>query len=123
MVGDKAYGLDSEKLAVGHLRKKGYKILERNYRTRLGEIDIIARHKDVLVFVEVKARRSLRYGHPKLAVTPAKQRTLSRVALAYLKDNGGLNTRARFDVVTVLNLDDRAQIEIFPNAFELAGMD
>ena len=115
---DKAYGRSGEEAAVRYLRRKGYRILTRNFRNRLGEIDIVARHKGVLVFVEVKARRCLDYGHPKLAITPRKIRTLSLVALAYLKAHASPQTPARFDVVTVQDLADRTEIEIFTNAFE-----
>jgi len=68
------FGKDSESLAVKYLKKQRYKILEKNYRTPVGEIDIIAKHKGVIVFVEVKARRSDRFGDPKGAVTYKKQR-------------------------------------------------
>ncbi|MGD9137398.1 MAG: YraN family protein [Desulfobacterales bacterium] len=72
-------------MAVWYLKKNGYKIIEQNYRTKLGEIDIIAKEKKTLVFAEVKSRRSMRFGNPKWAITPKKQRTLSMVALSYLK--------------------------------------
>lgn len=123
MLSNKTYGQNSEEAAAGFLRRKGYKILERNFRTRMGEIDIIARHKGTLVFVEVKARRSLRYGHAKLALTPAKQRTLTLIALTYLKKYGLGNTPARFDVVTLQTVDGRTQFELFANAFEPASLD
>ena len=113
-------GQDGETLAVQHLQRKGYKIIARNYRTRLGEIDIIAKHNGALVFVEVKTRRSKHYGHPKLAVTPAKQRQISMAALVYLKQQGAMQQPARFDVVTILSPQDNPQIEVIPNAFELA---
>ncbi len=109
-----------EDLAVRHLRRKGYKIIERNFRTRLGEIDIIARHKDQLVFIEVKARKSANYGDPKFAVTARKQRKISMVALAYLKQHHDLETSARFDVVTIQPDADAPKIEVIANAFELA---
>ena len=109
-----------EDLAVRHLRRKGYKIIERNFRTRLGEIDIIARHKDQLVFIEVKARKSVNYGDPKFAVTARKQRKISMVALAYLKQHHDLETSARFDVVTIQPDADAPKIEVIANAFELA---
>lgn len=115
------YGQSGEAVAVEHLERQGYTILERNYRTRLGEIDIIAKDGGVLVFVEVKARRSWRHGHPKYALTPAKQRKISMVALIYLKAHGGTtHTRARFDVVTVQKVDGRPEVEVIRNAFELA---
>ena len=113
-------GRSGEELAVEHLRKSGYRIIERNYRTRQAEIDIIARHKGVMVFVEVKTRRGKGFGHPKWAVTPAKQRKISMAALTYLKQLGTLDIRARFDVVTIQDLDDRPRIEVITNAFELA---
>ena len=115
------FGLDGEALAVRHLETRGYKILERNFRTRLGEIDIIARHKGTLVFVEVKTRRSLRYGDPKWALTTAKQRKISLVALEYLKKNQGTTRiKSRFDVVTIQETADPPRIEVIVNAFELA---
>jgi len=114
------YGQNSEETAAGVLKKNGYKILERNFRTPLGEIDIIARHKGVLVFVEVKARRSGRFGGPKAAITPAKQRKISMVALTYLKSVRALDAKARFDVVTIMQTDGPLQVEIIANAFELA---
>ncbi len=76
--------------------------------------------RDTIVFVEVKARRSGRYGHPKFAVTPAKQRHLSIAALSYLKKTGNTGARARFDVVTVRYTGDMPTVEHFQNAFELA---
>jgi len=116
------FGKESESIAVDYLRKRGYRILEQNYRTKLGEIDIIARDRKTLVFVEVKARKSYRFGNPKAAVTPKKQRTMSMVALSYLKATGMEGTRARFDVVAVSAYPGETQpeIEIVKNAFELA---
>ncbi len=116
----KRYGQSSEQTAVRFLERKGYKIIERNYRTALGEIDIVARHKGVLVFVEVKARRSGRFGHPGAAVTPAKQRRISMAALTYLKAHRAMDKPARFDVVTIMQTDGPAQVEVIANAFELA---
>ncbi len=114
------FGEKGESLAVWYLKKNGYKILEQNYRTKLGEIDIIAREKKTLVFVEVKTRRSLRYGSPKWAVTPKKQRTISMVALSYLKATHQTDARARFDVVAIISNQDEPQVEIVKNAFDLA---
>jgi putative endonuclease len=114
------FGQQGEELAVKHLKKNGYKIIERNFRTRVGEIDIIARHKGQIVFAEVKTRRAGRYGHPKQAVTLSKQRKISMAALAYLKMHDAVETSARFDVVTIQSGEDKPGVEIFPNAFELA---
>jgi putative endonuclease len=116
-----ALGQSGEDLAIAHLARRGYRILERNYRNRLGEIDIIARHQGRIVFVEVKMRRTLRFGSPKWSVTPAKQRKISMVAIAYLKTRYTIDTPARFDVVSVLlQPDGQEQIEVIADAFELA---
>jgi putative endonuclease len=114
------FGQQSEALAVKHLQKKGYKIIAQNYRTKLGEIDIIAKQKETLVFVEVKARRSTRFGSPKAAVTHQKQRKISMVALAYLKTTQQTQAAARFDVVSIDYAADRPVVEVIKNAFELA---
>lgn len=114
------FGKNAESTAEKYLRKKGYKILERNYRTDLGEVDIIARHKGAIVFVEVKARKSNRYGAAKFAVTPSKQRKISMVALFYLKHTGNINASARFDVVTIDGINKNQTVEILENAFDLA---
>ncbi len=84
-------------------------------------MDLVARDGDTLVFLEIKTRRGVPAGEAKAAVNPRKQRQLSRVALAYLKSHGGCDLKARFDVVAVSLLPDRApQIEVVRNAFELA---
>jgi putative endonuclease len=114
------YGRGREDLAEKHLRRNGYNIIMRNFRTPYGEIDIVARHKKVIVFIEVKARRSKRFGLPQEAVTATKQRKLSMAALAYLKKYHTLDTRARFDVVAIQDSMTPPLIEIIANAFELA---
>ena len=113
-------GKRGEAQAAELLKRRGYKILEQNYRSRLGEIDIIARDRQTLVFVEVKARTSSDYGPPKAAVTPAKQRKISMAALGYLKETGQTRVKARFDVVTLLGAGPKTRIDIIKNAFELA---
>ena len=112
------FGKESEQKAAQHLKKQGYKIIETNYSTKNGEIDIIARHRGVIVFVEVKARKSNRYGNPKYAVTLKKQAKIASVALQYLKATKQMNRRARFDVVVVTPAG-QTQIEVVENAFEL----
>lgn len=116
----KQFGQSGESLAVRHLQRAGYRILERNYRTKLGEIDIIAKDHDTIVFVEVKTRRSDHFGNPKWAVTPKKQRKISMVALFYLKSTQQSQAKARFDVVTISPMLENTGIEIIKNAFELA---
>ena len=113
-------GKKSESIAVRHLKKMGYRILEQNYRTKTGEIDIIAKDNNTLVFVEVKARRSKEFGNPKYAITPNKQRKISMIALYYLKTTRQSNTRARFDVVSITYQKKDLNIEVIKNAFELA---
>ena len=114
------FGKESESFAVRHLKKNGYEILEQNYRNKLGEIDIIAKEKGVLVFVEVKARKTPFYGNPKWAVTPKKQRKISMAALYYLKSTKQTHVKARFDVVALSLAKENPGIEIIKNAFELA---
>ena len=113
-------GNEGEELAVAHLRKHRYKILERNYRCKFGEIDIIALHKKVLVFIEVKTRSSKKFGSPQTGVTPRKQRQLSKVAFSYLQKHRSFSREARFDVVAVELHADRKQIEVIRNAFEVS---
>jgi len=87
--------------AVHYLQQEGFEILRRNYRTPFGEIDIIAREADTLVFVEVKTRSTAAFGMPQEAVDRRKQRQLIRTAQAFLNEKGGVLPPCRFDVVTV----------------------
>lgn len=109
----------AENKAAGFLRQKGYKILCANYRTKLGEIDIIAKDKDTLVFVEVKSRQTGRFGLPQEAVSGSKQRQISKVALSYLKENNLFDHKARFDVVSLVSVNNEVVIRLIKNAFEL----
>lgn len=113
-------GEAGESLAARLLRRHGYRILETNYRTSIGEVDIIARERDTIVFVEVKARRSLHFGHPKAAVTAQKRRKLSLLALQYLKATGQSGAKARFDVVSICAAPERPEVELIRNAFDVA---
>ena len=112
-------GKMGEDLAIDQLRALKYKIIERNFRCALGEIDIIAREKDTLVFVEVKTRRTRDFEGPAAAVNQRKQRQLSRVALTYLNQKKLAETPARFDVVAVELIPPGPRIEVIRNAFEL----
>jgi putative endonuclease len=119
----KQTGDKGEEVAVAFLEAKRYRILERNFHCKGGEVDIIARdpRDKSLVFVEVKARRDLSYGVPQLAVTPFKQRQISKAALTWLAKNRLPDVPARFDVIAILLADnDRHTIEHIMNAFELA---
>ena len=117
---DQQFGKKGEAIAVKILKKQGYKIIKQNYRTKLGEIDIIAKDKATIVFVEVKARRSATFGNAKYAVTYKKQQKISRVALYYLKSTNQNDAKARFDVVSINSAKNSSEIEIIKNAFELA---
>lgn len=90
-----------ESLAAEHLKARGCKILAQNYRAKRGEIDLIVRDEEFIVFVEVKTRRSLQFGLPQEAVTIQKQRQISKVALAYLQAQDLLDAPCRFDVIAI----------------------
>lgn len=113
-------GKSGEQAAVDFLKENGYKILIRNYKTKLGEVDIIAQDKDTVCFIEVKTRNSLKYGLPCEAVSNFKQRQISKAALIFLKESNHLDKKARFDVVSVICLDNSAKMSLIKNAFELS---
>lgn len=112
-------GKKGEELAITQLKALKYKVLERNFKCPLGEIDIIARDKNTLVFVEVKTRATKDFGGPAAAVDGRKQRQLSKVALAYLNQKKLTDVPARFDVVAVELIPPSPRIEVIRNAFEL----
>jgi len=114
----KELGKKGEELAVQFLKKNGYRIVVRNYVCRLGEMDIIARERDTLAFIEVKTRTSTTFGPPQLAVNPAKQMQLSKVALNFLKVKGLEDVKARFDVVAILMGPRGTEIELIRDAFD-----
>ena len=119
----RSLGQRGEAAAAKFLKKKGYLLVARSDRMRLGEIDLVAVDGRTVVFVEVKTRRSHESGHPAEAVDEDKQRRLTRLALTYLKRHNLLEYPARFDVVAVTWADDRREpvIEHFENAFEAVG--
>jgi len=111
-----------EELACRELERRGYAILARRYRTRLGEIDIVAKDGEVLVFVEVKTRSGTRFGGPLAAITWDKQRRITRMALDYLAHNRTGGAPCRFDVVAVLTESEGLpRIEVVANAFVSTG--
>ncbi len=107
-----------EDLACAELRRRGYAILARRYRTRYGDIDVIAREGGVVVFVEVKARCDEAFGGGGAAVTAWKQQRIVRMATDYLARHGLLEAPCRFDVVTVQFETGRPRIEVFTHAFD-----
>jgi putative endonuclease len=108
-----ALGGFGERLAAAHYRAQGYAVLERNWRCRSGEIDLVCGRGTTLVVCEVKARTGSAHGHPLEAVTPAKRRRLRRLAAAYLRQQGRRWDEVRFDVVGVLD----GSIEVVEGAF------
>jgi putative endonuclease len=114
-------GKAGEERAAGLLRENGYRILATNYKTKFAEIDIIAKDKDTICFVEVKTRSQDSFGEPKEAVTAAKQRKIYLAALQFLKEKNSLDSKARFDVVSILDLEGKTRSEIIKNAFECEG--
>lgn len=110
-----------EKAAKRHLLKKGLKFLTANFKTQRGEIDLILRDNDCLVFVEVKTRSSDQWSRPAAAVNAGKKRRLSKVAMEYLKQLDDRRVKFRFDIVEVLWGDGQArEIRHLPNSFALA---
>ncbi len=115
-------GRTGEDAATAFLLDRGYRIIARNYRRRFGEIDIIAEDGAVLVFVEVKTRKTASFGNPFEAVDRRKQRQISRVALDYITRHKEENRPARFDVVAVeLQKGVPPRLEIIKDAFEFRG--
>ena len=120
----KELGAKGEEVAVNYLKSRGYRIVERNYRIRFGEIDIIAEQGDDLVFIEVKTRSGTLFGSPFESVTKQKQKQLSKVALEYINKQGFHDRPARFDVVGIelqkgSETFQDAAVELLQNAFDL----
>jgi putative endonuclease len=114
----KLLGKEGEDRAALFLVKKGYRILERNYSTKSGEIDLIALHDGYVVFVEVKTRTNAAYGAPELAVTPRKQLRMVKAALGYIKYKKLHQVPCRFDVVAITSGREQG-VELIQNAFEM----
>ena len=111
-------GRRGEQAAAAYLERVGFAVLDTNWRTKAGEIDIVARDGDTLVLVEVKTRRTLTKGTPEDSVTASKQRRIGRLASAYLQAMGTEPADVRFDVVTIYVLgEDRALLRHHRAAF------
>lgn len=108
-------GKSGEQAAVDELQRRGYAILDRRYRTARGEIDIVARDGDTIVFVEVKVRETGECGTAAEAVTPQKQRRLAYMAADYLARHGLMDQPCRFDVVAI----DAGVVTVYPQAFSV----
>ncbi len=116
-------GAIGEACAAKHLRRCGYKILVKSFRSKSGEIDLVARDGKILVFVEVKTRTSEQFGSPSYAVNDAKQRHITKVALDYLRLLGNPHIHFRFDIVEVILSEEGRRIpdkiRVFQNAFDM----
>lgn len=118
---NKELGARGEEAAAWYLRRRGYDILERNWRCFAGEADIIARDGDALVFVEVKTRTSIKYGFPAEAVDAAKRDRYEKIALAYLADYEYTDIPIRFDVISIVAVsNDRACVRHQISAFSVS---
>lgn len=115
----KELGKNGERIAQEYLKKRGYKILERNYRTKYGEIDIIAQQDSSIVFVEVRTKQSPNFGPPQLSITKSKRNQIMRTALAYINESMISDQPCRFDVIAITLDSSGTKIEHIENAFEL----
>ena len=106
-----------EKVAAQFLIQNGYTVIEKNIVLNHGEIDIVAMENGTLVFIEVKTRRSRKYGAPEEAVTPKKQELLRRTAEAYVEQKNLTNIECRFDVVSVTLINGKVECQLFTNCF------
>ena len=115
-------GETGEDLAVRELTSRGYAILARRYRTRHGEIDIVAEHEGTIVFIEVRAKATAEFGRAAESVTDAKQRKVTAMAVDYLARHRITNRPCRFDVVAIDDaLSPVPEIAIYANAFDAVG--
>ena len=118
---NRTLGERGEAIAAAYLKGQRFIIIERNFRCKGGEVDIIAREGKTLVFVEVKTRRTLTFGPPQMALTPFKQRQISKAALTWLAKKKQFDASARFDVIAIVVPDHQVpEIEHIRNAFDLA---
>jgi putative endonuclease len=109
-----------EQIASEYLKKKGYRVLETNYRCRGGEIDIVARHQDYLVFIEVRTKTNLNFGSPEESITERKMEHLRLAANYYIQERSGFSESWRIDVVLVELTEGKkpSRIEVIENAIE-----
>jgi putative endonuclease len=117
----RAYGQAAEEAAVSHLESHGYRVRDRNFLCRYGEVDVIVEKDDLVCFVEVRMRSHAAWGDPAHTVSFSKQRKVVRAALHYLFRHGLADRMIRFDVVTVVGRGAGAKVEHIQNAFD-AGM-
>lgn len=109
-------GKSGEEIVRDYLISKGYIIIESNYRNKIGEIDIIAKDRNILVFIEVKTRTNITYGYAFEAVDKRKQRKIINTSMAYIKFKNYKNTQLRYDIIEVY-LQNEIKINHLENAF------
>ncbi len=114
---NKELGRRGEEIAVRYLQKKGYGLLDRNYYTRFGELDIICEKNKELIFVEVKTRKSVKYGSPEESITAKKKEHLRKAALIYIDTHHRPFQGMRFDVIAILLEKEDKKINHIKNAF------
>jgi putative endonuclease len=119
--GRQLLGKMGEDLACAELERLGYAIRDRRYRTKFGEIDIVASIDGVTVFVEVKARMGEEFGGAAEAVTAWKQRRITQMAVDYLARHRLHDRPCRFDVVTIEMADGRPRVQVYAHAFDASG--
>lgn len=120
---NKQLGAFGEAMACSYLENKGYKIIERNFSCRAGEIDIIGIDGNTIAFIEVKSRTGISYGNPSEAVSHAKQGKIVKTALFFMSKHSLFDYMCRFDVIEVLTdgTQDNTNINLIKNAFEYSG--
>ncbi|NLX62100.1 MAG: YraN family protein [Tissierellia bacterium] len=116
MSNNRKIGILGEDIAVEHLKSKGYRILERNYRSKIGEIDIIAFKNNILVFIEVKTRSNTNFGFPYEAVNKRKFHKILQTSLIYIKQKGYKGYQIRYDIIEVF-LSNNRKINHIENVF------
>ncbi len=122
MGNNKILGAFGEDLACKHIAELGYRVLERNFSCRAGEIDIIAVQGDTVAFIEVKTRSSEKYGLPSEAVSRSKQQKIVKTALYYLQHNRLLDYMCRFDVIEIIiDEEDNQRVNLIKDAFHYSG--
>lgn len=117
MLNKKSFGDSGEYVAASYLKRNGYKILDKNFRIKLGEIDIIAKQKNTLIFCEVKTRNNSIYGHPFESVNKRKQAKIKRIAEAYIQRFKLYKSDVRFDVISIKKQDDLFEINHIAGAY------
>lgn len=114
-------GKRGEDVAKRYLKKNGYRIIEKNYKTPFGELDFVALDKGILVFIEVKTRRSDKFGPPEISIDLSKRQKIIKSAFHFLSKKRIKDTPCRFDIVSITEVGKDRKIELIRDAFEIEG--